>query len=105
MNNAGLKGERDEWKDDVENGLYLLKQAHYHHGSKSKRFRDFYVTISSNNEKPYRIIPYVKPKWLFELSDLKKDMLSRPFRYMPIEEIETLVLQHDVIPERKKIKK
>lgn len=105
MNNAGLKGERDEWKDDVENGLYLLKQAHYHHGSKSKRFRDFYVTISSNNQKPYRIVPYVKPKWLFELSDLKKDMLSRPFRYMPIEEIETLVLQHDVIPERKKIKK
>ena len=106
MNSAGLKGERDEWRDDIDNAIYLLHQAHYHTGSKSKRFRDFYVSISTDNSKPYRIIPYVKPNCLFvDLDAIQRDMLSRPFRYMENEELETMVLQHDVIPDRKKVKK
>lgn len=104
MNSAGLKGERDEWRDDVDSALYLLKQAHYSQGSKSKRFRDYYITISTNENNPFRVVPYLKPNWLFQLDAIKKDMLSRPFRYMPIDELEIMVLQHDTTPERKKIK-
>ena len=104
MNSAGLKGERDEWRDDVDSALYLLKQTHYSKGSKSKRFRDYYVTISTNENNPFRVVPYLKPNWLFQLDAIKKDMLSRPFRYMPIDELEIMVLQHDTTPERKKIK-
>lgn len=105
MNNAGLKGERDEWRDDVETALYLLKQAHASIGSNSKRLRDFYVTISSNEKRPFRIVPYVKPDWLFNLDAIKKDMFSRPFRYTPLEDLEIMIMQHDTTPERKKIKK
>jgi len=106
MNSAGLKGERDEWRDDIDNAIYLLHQAHYHNGSRSKRFRDFYVSISTDVSKPYRILPYVKPNCLFKnLDAIQRDMLSRPFRYMEKDDLETMVLQHDVIPDRKKVKK
>ena len=105
LNSAGLKGERDEWREDVDNALYLLKQAHLSNGSNSKRLRDYYVTISSNEKNPYRIVPYLKPKWLFSMDPIKKDMLSRPFRYMPLDELEIMILQHDTTPERKKIKR
>ena len=105
MNSAGLKGERDEWRDDVETALYMLKQAHLASGSTSKRLRDFYVTISSNEKRPFRIVPYLKPEWLFSLDARKKDMFSRPFRYTPIDELEILIMQHDTTPERKKIKR
>lgn len=105
MNSAGLKGERDEWRDDIDNAIYLLHQAHSHTGSKSKRYRDFYVSISTDPNKPYRIIPYVKPNVLFQLDAIKKDMLSRPFRYMETDELEAMVLQHDTVPDRKKVNK
>ena len=105
MNSAGLKGERDEWRDDVETALYMLKQAHLASGSTSKRLRDFYVTISTNEKQPFRIVPYLKPQWLFSLDARKKDMFSRPFRYTPIEELEIMIMQHDTTPERKKIKR
>lgn len=105
MNSAGLKGERDEWRDDVETALYMLKQAHISSGSRSKRLRDYYVTISSNEKQPFRIVPYLKPEWLFSLDSRKKDMFSRPFRYTPIDELEILIMQHDTTPERRKIKR
>lgn len=97
MNNSGLRSDRDEWRDDIDNALYLLRQAHDSVGSETKRFRDFYITISSDEKKPYRIIPYVKPNWLFSLDPKKADMLSRPFKYMPPDEVEQFVLQKDLM--------
>jgi hypothetical protein len=88
MNISGLRTERNEFFEDISNAQYLLHQAHEYAGSNDKRYRDFYITVTTNNNNPYRIIPFVKPRWLFDLDPKRKDMLSRPFRYMDVEEIQ-----------------
>lgn len=84
MSRMGLKTERSGWSDDIEHAQWLLELAHGPDGS--KRLRDYYVTVShgrGRGQDPFRIVPYVKPKWLFETMEKgRRDMLSRPFRYM-----------------------
>lgn len=95
MSDAGLKGERDEWRDEVDHAQYLLRQAHA--GKGSKRLREFYITVSTTQGKnPYRIVPYVKPRWLFEgLSPKQRDIMSRPFRYMDGDKIAAIIRADD----------
>ena len=91
MSDAGTKGERDEWKEEVDHAQYLLKQAHA--GQMNRRLRSFYITISSApGRQKYRVVPFVRPHWLFEeLTDRQKDMLSKPFAYMTPEEIAEVI--------------
>ena len=88
MNIAGLRTERSEYFEDISNAQYLLREVHDYAGDTDKRFRNYYITISTNENQPYRIVPFLKPKWLFDLDARKKDMMSRPFRYMSKEEVE-----------------
>lgn len=93
MSRMGLKTERSGWSDDIEHSQWLLKMAHGEEGS--SRLRDYYVTISHSKgrgESPFRVVPYVKPTWLFqEMSQKRRDMLSRPFRYMSQKELTTIL--------------
>jgi len=93
MSKMGLKTERSGWSDDIDHAQWLLKLAHGETGS--KRLRDYYVTIAHNKgrgQDPFRIVPYVKPDWLFKDMDAKtRDMLSRPFRYMERSEITSIL--------------
>lgn len=91
MNISGLRTERNEFYDDISNAQYLLHQAHGYAGSNDKRYRDFYITVNTHSKNPYRIVPFLKPKWLFDADKLRKDMLSRPFRYMDTQEIESRI--------------
>lgn len=95
MSASGLKGERDEWREEVEQAQYLLRQAHGN--SSSKRLRDFFVCISSDRRgNPFRIVPYIKPTWLFEeMSEKQKDILSRPFRYMDGDQLAKIIRADD----------
>jgi hypothetical protein len=89
MSRMGLKTERSGWSDDIEHAQWLLNLAHGPTGS--RRLRDYYVTIShgkGRGESPFRVVPYVKPTWLFEdMPKRQRDMLSRPFRYMDDREL------------------
>ncbi len=92
MSDSGLRGERDEWRDDVDHAQYLLRKVHAGRPG-GRRLRSFYVTVSTSpGRKPYRIVPYVKPRWLFEgLSDVQRDIMSKPFGYMEVEEISAII--------------
>jgi hypothetical protein len=91
MNQSGMRGERDEWREDVEHAQYLLRRAHA--GLPGRRMRSYYVTVSSSPGKnPFRVVPFVRPSWLFEdLDERRKDMLSKPFAYMSEEEISAVI--------------
>lgn len=104
MSATGIKSERQEFSEEIETAQYLLRQAHASIGSNDKRLREFYITISNSEKSPYRIVPYVKPEWLYDLDARKADMLSRPFRYMPEQDLENMVLNHDIMPDKKKVK-
>jgi len=93
MANAGMKGERGEWREEVSYSQYLLHKANNSVGLNSRRLRSFYVTVSDHDKnEPYRIVPYVRPDWLFnDLTPYQKDLLSRPFRYMKIEDRELMI--------------
>ena len=92
MNDSGLRGERDEWRDDVDHAQHLLRKIHNQKGG-DRRMRDFFIGVSTSpGRPPFRVIPYIKPTWLFEdLSDRQQDMLSKPFGYMDPEEISTII--------------
>jgi hypothetical protein len=92
MSDSGLRGERDEWRDDVDHAQYLLKKIHAGKPG-GRRLRSFYVTVSTSpGRKPYRIVPYVRPHWLFEgITDRQRDMLSKPFGYMEASEISAII--------------
>jgi hypothetical protein len=93
MSKVGLKTERSGWSDDIDHAQWLLKLAHGPEGS--RRLRDYYITIShgkGRGESPYRVVPYVKPKWLFEtMPKRQRDMLSRPFRYMDKKDLTSIL--------------
>ena len=93
MSKVGLKTERSGWSDDIDHAQWLLKLAHGPDGS--RRLRDYYITIShgkGRGESPYRVVPYVKPKWLFEtMPKRQRDMLSRPFRYMDKKDLNSIL--------------
>lgn len=88
MNESGLKNERDEWSEEIEYAQHLLRRAHAGIPD-SRRLRSFYITVSNGR---HRVVPYAKPRWLFEgLSPKQRDMMSRPFRYMEPVEILALI--------------
>jgi hypothetical protein len=92
MSDSGLRGERDEWRDDVDHAQYLLRRVHA--GKQGgRRLRSYYITVSTSpGRKPYRIVPYVRPRWLFEgLNPRQRDMLSKPFGYMEPDEISAII--------------
>lgn len=92
MNDAGLRGERDEWRDDVDHAQHLLRKVRQAKGG-DRRMRDHFVVVSTSpGSPPFRIVPYVKPQWLFEgLTDLQRDMISKPFGYMEAAEISEII--------------
>lgn len=93
MSGVGLRTERSAWSEDLSHAQYLLRMAHGNEGS--KRLRDFYVVISSSGsggKTDFTVVPFVKPKWLFDGLGLKsRDMLSRPFRYMEQRQIAEII--------------
>ena len=94
MNTAGLRGERDKWVRDVVHSQHLLRSTHYGHGIPSRRLRSFYVVLSDNNtQEPFRIVPYVRPGWLFNADPEMADMLSRPFKFLSMEEREAAIMR------------